>query len=380
MGVYLIIIASLVISTYTGWRVLWALNRYKYVPVSTETSNDLPTVSVCIAARNEMHALSQCLDYVLSSSYEKMEVLVLDDSSNDETSRIIQSYAHAGVRFVPGRDLPYGWLGKNHSFQTLAKEASGDYVLYLGVDTLISPFTVSRLVEQILANDKKMVSVLPRREDGRRLSALFGTVRYMWELVYAKRSTPPSSGAIWLIDRQRLLELDRGLEDYGLSVRPEVHIAKQLQTTRDYYYIIGTPELGVRYEKRLASQFASTERVYYPLVGHTIMSAFFAGLSLGLLASPYVLFPLLFFQQNYIGGVASLLVALVSYVWFLVFSVDTYGKKGLLLRSSLWPYVIVQEYLLLLHSFLRYSTHTVRWKGRKVNARPTNRDHYVIDE
>lgn len=380
MTFYFVLIASLAVSLYVGWRVLWALSRYKYRAEEIKYDSELPTVSVCIAARNEMHALAQCLDYVLTNTYEKVEILVLDDSSADDTSRIIQSYAHAGVRFIPGRDLPAGWLGKNHAYQTLSQEASGDYVLYLGVDTLIAPNTISQLVSQLVANKKKMLSVLPRREDGMRMSALFGTVRYLWELVYATRNTPPCSGALWLIERDTLLQLDKGLEDYGLSVRPELHLARQLQRTKDYYYIIGTHDLGVRYEKRLLSQFASSERIYYPLSGHRVLSAAVAGIFLGLLAVPYVLFPLAFLWRDYTVGILSIVVSLVTYVWYLAFSIDTYSNHGLLLRSILWPYLVIQEFLLLLHSYLRYTTRTVRWKGRSVHARPANRSHMVIDE
>ncbi len=309
-----------------------------------------------------------------------MEILVLDDSSGDETSRIIQSYAHAGVRFIPGRELPQGWLGKNHAYQTLANEASGDLLLYIGVDTLLAPNSVQNLVNQLLVQNKAMISVLPRREDGQRLSALFGTVRYMWELVYSRRSTPPSSGALWLIWRNKLLELDKGLSDYGLSVRPELHIAKQLQQTKDYYYLIGTRELGVRYEKHLVSQYASTMRVYYPLVGHHVLPALLATVVLGLLAAPYVLLPLFLLENNVFLALCSLGVALLSYAWFLGFTIHTYSRRWRVARVLMWPYLIVQEFVLLLHSVLRYQTRSVHWKGRNVTAQPTHHDHLTISE
>ena len=124
----LILAASSVTTGLLATRTAWGLKRYAYRPETTDqNASSLPTVSVCIAARNEVHALSQCLERVLQSDYEKLEVLVLDDSSEDDTPHIIKSFAHAGVRFIAGRDIPAGWLGKNHANQTLALEASGDY-------------------------------------------------------------------------------------------------------------------------------------------------------------------------------------------------------------------------------------------------------------
>ncbi|MBP9667722.1 glycosyltransferase family 2 protein [Candidatus Saccharibacteria bacterium] len=377
--VYFVLLCSTAISAIAGWRIVRALKRYEYIPAK-DAASSTPTVSVCIAARNEVHALAQCLDYVLTNTYEKLEVLVLDDSSGDETSRIIKSYAHAGVRFVPGRDLPQGWLGKNHAYQTLAMEASGDYVLYLGVDTLLGSTSIEQLVRQITAKQKSMLSVLPRREDGMHSSAIFGTVRYMWELVFSSPLSPPCSGAIWLIDRKRLLQLDRGLEDYGMSVRPENHIARQLQRNKEYYYLIGTEALGVRYEKHLVSQFASAERLYYPLVGHSVVSAIGGLLALFLLVAPYVAFVWLLATEQYQLCIAAIVVGVLGYGSFMAFSLDTYHKRGLHLRALVWPYLLVQETLLLLHSTIRYLSHTVRWKGRSVHARPANRQRLVIDE
>ena len=82
-------------------------------------STALPSVTVCIPARNEDHALTDCLHKVLASDYEKLEIIVVDDNSVDNTSVLIKSFAHAGVRFVAGSELPEGWLGKNHSLQML---------------------------------------------------------------------------------------------------------------------------------------------------------------------------------------------------------------------------------------------------------------------
>lgn len=367
------------ISLWVALRVAWALARYAYRPVAADMV-ELPSVSVCIAARNEMHALAQCLDYVLTNSYEKMEVLVLDDSSGDETSRIIQSYAHAGVRFIPGKELPAGWLGKNHAYQTLAEEASGDYVLYLDVDTLLAPTSIHQLVGQLLANKKTMLSVLPRREDAFRASALFSTVRYVWELVLSSRWNPPSASALWLIKRQRLLELDRGLKDYGMSIRPERHIAHALQQNKEYYHLIGTAELGVRYEKHWHSLLATAERLYYPMFGHTPLSVLVGLGILGSLVLPFVLVYIAYQQVQPVVLAIALAAILLHYLWFGYFSVRTMAAKGWLLRIVLWPYIALQELLLYIDSCIRYTTGTVRWKGRAMHAQPTKHDHFAINE
>ena len=63
--------------------------------------------------------MNDCLERVVASTYPKLEIIVLDDHSQDNTSALIKSFAHKGVRFVEGTKLPEGWLGKNHALQLL---------------------------------------------------------------------------------------------------------------------------------------------------------------------------------------------------------------------------------------------------------------------
>src|SRR4029077_9013676 len=58
---------------------------------------DLPTVTVAIPARNEDAQLDQCLQSLLAGDYPKLEIIVLDDCSQDRTSEIIRRFAHDGV-------------------------------------------------------------------------------------------------------------------------------------------------------------------------------------------------------------------------------------------------------------------------------------------
>src|SRR5690606_8106890 len=100
-------------------RLRQALRRFSSKTTMTKATiiDDMPSVSVCIPARNEAHAMTDCLEHVLRSNYPKIEVIVLDDLSGDKTSSLIKAFAHDGVRFVEGEPLPDGWLGKNHALE-----------------------------------------------------------------------------------------------------------------------------------------------------------------------------------------------------------------------------------------------------------------------
>lgn len=144
-------------------RLAIGLKKFRFNATMTPSRviEDTPSVTVVIPARNESHAMTDCLQAVVNSTYPKLEIIVLNDSSADRTSSLIKAFAHDGIRFVDGPSLPEGWLGKNHALHTLVKEASGSYVLFMDVDTRINPDTIEQMVAYAVQENAAMVSVLP---------------------------------------------------------------------------------------------------------------------------------------------------------------------------------------------------------------------------
>ncbi|OYW86318.1 hypothetical protein B7Z17_00670, partial [Candidatus Saccharibacteria bacterium 32-49-10] len=208
--------------------------------------------------------MTECLESVLASNYPKLEVIVLDDNSNDNTSHLIKAFAHAGVRFIKGDPLPDDWLGKNYALETLLGDVSGKYVLFMDVDTRLSPDSISLLVVDLMEKGVAMSSVIPQRYDMQRLSAWFGTLRYFWELVLGSRVRPGASSAVWIIERQVLQDELGGLGRWRDEVQPELHLAAELAKTQDYSLIISTPELGIHYAKKWLSQIETARRLLLP--------------------------------------------------------------------------------------------------------------------
>lgn len=369
--------ASSVVTVLLLVRTVWAIRRYKALNV-TGARDHTPTVSVCIAARNEMHALAHCLEAVLASDYPKLEILVLDDSSEDNTPLIIKSFAQAGVRFIAGSPIPDGWLGKNHAYQTLLAESSGELVLYIDVDTTLSVHSIGRLVDTLIASGTDMLSLLPRRNDGYRSSSLFGTLRYYLELLLGTQAKPPAASALWMVRRSTIKSANFTFENYALSVRPERHLARQLQLLGKYYYILGTKDLGVGYEKQLHSQYETAQRLYYPVVGRSIGGWLAATILLLLLLSPFMV--LLLPGLTNIVTIWSLLICLGVCVALAVFNQSAYGRYVWIIRTVLTPLLLVQELLLVQVSIIQYARGKVTWKGRVVTANSKRHEALSIDE
>ncbi len=326
---------------------------------------DMPSVTVCIPARNEMHAVAECLERVIASNYEKLEIIVLDDVSGDDTSALIKSFAHEGVRFVAGKKLPNDWLGKNHALQGLLNEASGSFVLFMDVDTRLTPDAVSNMVRYALSQRAAMVSVLPRREDGWRSSVFFSPLRYFWEIIFHRKSFPATASGAWMIQRSVLLERFNGFESLKQSVQPESHLAASLSLSSEYRFLVGTKTFGVGYEKKWRSQLVTSTRLLFPLLKHKVLFAIAAIVGLVLLLVPSVVIITSFLVgvgAVTFGGIIIAALYACMYGWY----AHRVWNKGALIGAILWPLIVIQEIILVVASVFQYKRRTVKWKGRNV--------------
>lgn len=330
---------------------------------------DLPSVTVCIPARNERHAMTRCLENVLSSKYPKMEVLVCDDSSMDGTSNLIKSFARDGVRFVEGSQLEEGWLGKNNALSDLLKESSGTYIIYMDVDTIIKPDTIGQLVAYAQSARLGMVSVLPLRQDVFRFSVFLAPLRYFWKLIRHSSKTPIAASSLWMIDRKRFQHELGGFEPFKSDPEPETAIATHFAASYAYRFLISYDLLGVSYEKMFSSQIETGIRLRFPSLQHSYLRT---GLSIMTLFTTLVA-PVLAVTS----GVASLqLVGLIAiaaiYICYHVY-LSVVWSRGATLGALLYPIILALDIWLLLVSAVKYSMNTVTWKGRNISKLPIRR-------
>src|SRR5690606_24994474 len=106
-----------------------------------------PRASVLVPARNEAGNLRSVLPALLELDEAALEVLVLDDDSEDGTAGLIAAAekASAGrLRLLHGAPLPDGWTGKNWACHQLAAAARGEVLIFCDADVRPGPDAVSR--------------------------------------------------------------------------------------------------------------------------------------------------------------------------------------------------------------------------------------------
>lgn len=121
-------------------------------------------VSVLIPARNEEENILKCLDSVLKQNYENLEVIVLNDNSTDRTEEIISTVNDKRLKYIRGKILEKGWVGKNFACHQLQKAAKGDYLMFIDADTEMYEGCIAGAVEFAAENKTALLSVMPFEE------------------------------------------------------------------------------------------------------------------------------------------------------------------------------------------------------------------------
>jgi len=353
------------------WSTVRSLNRTLPRPVKKAyTDASLPSITVAIPARNETEDLEQCLTTLIASDYPKLEIIVLDDCSQlKRTPEIIRSFAHDGVRFVQGAEPRDTWLPKNQAYQRLAEEASGEFIVFCGVDVRFERETLRKLITALLARKKSMISVLPQctRATGNSF-AVVQAMRYWWELVPPRRlfRRPPVMSSVWVIGKKELKRAG-GFEAVTRSIVPEAYFAHQLIGQDAYSFLRSDEALGVTTVKSASEQRATAVRTRYPQLHRRPEQVFATVLLEGaFLLSPFMLAIGGFWWH--IGPFTQVFAALAAVLLAGSYALMARATNvtGTWLSPLSFPVMIGYDIGLLHYSMWRYEFSDVEWKGRNV--------------
>jgi len=297
---------------------------------------------------------------------------VLDDcSQNKHTPEIIKGFAQAGVRFIAGKIPPDNWLAKNYAYDQLSQQASGQILLFCGVDTRFAPDSITTLVETMLEKKKIMSSVMPVNT----LRASFGLAqvlaqpsRYAWELALPRRSfnRPPVLSTCWLIYADKLKKFG-GFKAVTRSASPESYFARKAIKTKDgYSFMRSNMDLGFLSVKGFAEQRATAIRTRYPQLHRRLeLCALFSLIELAIFILPLfgVVFAAVTGRWLILGLNVGCLIVLSAF--YATVCRLTYAK--FVFRSLItWPIAALYDIGLLNYSMWQYEFREVIWKGRNV--------------
>jgi glycosyltransferase involved in cell wall biosynthesis len=186
-----------------------------------------PVISVIIPCFNQGRFLANAINSVYNLGYERLEIIVVDDGSTDNTRKVAQSFPHVTYFFQPNAGLP---ATRNTGFE----RSHGDYISFLDADDWYLPQALIKNLE-ILVNSPHAAFISGchqvQRKDGSLMTHCFHhTNNFYQHLLITNYIGNPST----VIYRRSTLEKFRfntslaikGCEDYDhyLSIARELPI------------------------------------------------------------------------------------------------------------------------------------------------------------
>jgi chlorobactene glucosyltransferase len=141
-----------------GWCALRAARGYRGLPVVAAVpapAGSLPPVSIIVPARDEAENLRRLLPSLNALRYPAFEIIVVDDSSTDETATVARAL---GARVVEAGPLPPGWAGKPHACVAGVRAALHQWLLFTDADTEHAPKSLAAVLSYVAVHDLEALS------------------------------------------------------------------------------------------------------------------------------------------------------------------------------------------------------------------------------
>jgi len=162
LGGYLGLISLVWLALVIGgrsWGEKWQIQRPELERDLGEAGDLL--VSICIPARNEAENIEACVRGALDSRWPNLEVIVVDDRSDDGTAELA-ARAGAGdprLHIFSGVEPVAGWAGKPWACSRAAGESRGQLICFVDADVRIAPDTVAALADVMVREKLRLLSI-----------------------------------------------------------------------------------------------------------------------------------------------------------------------------------------------------------------------------
>jgi glycosyltransferase involved in cell wall biosynthesis len=125
-----------------------------------------PKVSIIVPARDEEAKIDAAMRSKLAIDYPQLELIAVDDRSQDATGVLLDRLAAADPRLsvVHLDSLADGWLGKSHAMHVAASRATGDYLLFTDADVFFAPNLLRKAVTMCESRGLDHLALAPRLE------------------------------------------------------------------------------------------------------------------------------------------------------------------------------------------------------------------------
>ena len=129
-------------------------------------------ISVIVTVYNAEAYLSRCVESLMAQEYGRLEIILVDDGSTDNSGKICEEYAKKDARIKVLHKENGGLIS---AWKAGVEESSGEYLSFVDSDDWVDPSMIREMAYHLTGNDKEIISsdYVIERGDGNR--------QYVWQ-------------------------------------------------------------------------------------------------------------------------------------------------------------------------------------------------------
>lgn len=197
-----------------------------------------PAVTVIFAGRNEEAEVEAATRSKLALDYPEFTLTAVDDRSTDRTGAVLDLIAREDPRLnvIHVRELPPGWLGKNHALQKASEGVTAPWIFFTDADVSFDPATLRRAIALAERERLDHLAVTPdgiTETEGERIfmalfQLLFAFYSPPWRIRDRRSKASIGIGSFNLI-RTEAFRAIGGLQRLALSIEEDLRIGEALK-------------------------------------------------------------------------------------------------------------------------------------------------------
>jgi len=150
----LLIWLSILLLPWRPWSTRESLDSH-----STVSDRDLSEITVLIPARNEALTIAETLS-ALKHQGDNLNVILVDDQSTDDTSKIAKSVGLKHIDIISGSELAEGWSGKLWALEQGRQHVKTPYLMLLDADIVLEKNLIPTVLEKVKNEQLNMLSLM----------------------------------------------------------------------------------------------------------------------------------------------------------------------------------------------------------------------------
>lgn len=159
-----------------GWR---RLKEYNAPPDAVHSAK----VTVIIPARNEEHAIGQCLQAIVNQHYpaELLQVIVIDDHSTDRTAEIVTGFKNDSIHLISLQDYVHDPINsyKKKAIEIGIEHAEGDWIVTTDADCIAGRDWIGTLMAYQQETDAVLIAAPVKLQARSTIMGIFQSLDFL---------------------------------------------------------------------------------------------------------------------------------------------------------------------------------------------------------